>query len=273
MAERITISTSGGTDVLKVGPTSAVSILTESGDILYRDTAAARLPIGSNGQILRVNNGLPAWSSENVPVSSVNGLTGSVQLASNDIGKTIIQKTIFDEDFSQSSPDIVNLVPYYSGTRQGINAVVVFSSEVNYWATIVLPNMGYNDFGSVTVRAHLLTSGPQIFVKVSQGSAAEKIYPPAAQLFDEVNLDRDYTFTWDGSIWRLEFLHENSTIRQINVPNYNGTLAAYGTAKPSLPTSAGVPGQLSWGYDDGAERLYICVAANTWRRVPISTWT
>ena len=45
------------------------------------------------------------------------------------------------------------------------------------------------------------------------------------------------------------------------------------TDKPSTATSPGIQGQLAWGYDDGAERLYICVANNIWRRATIATWS
>jgi hypothetical protein len=45
------------------------------------------------------------------------------------------------------------------------------------------------------------------------------------------------------------------------------------TDKPSTATSPGIEGQLAWGYDDGAERLYICVANNVWRRATIATWS
>jgi hypothetical protein len=45
------------------------------------------------------------------------------------------------------------------------------------------------------------------------------------------------------------------------------TVAAGGTA-PTLATDPGTPGEIR--YD--ADNIYICIAANTWKRAPIATW-
>jgi hypothetical protein len=37
---------------------------------------------------------------------------------------------------------------------------------------------------------------------------------------------------------------------------------------PATATSSGSPGQVAWD----ASYLYVCVAANTWRRVAIASW-
>lgn len=60
---------------------TGIETLTTAGDLLYRDnSAAARLPIGSSSQILKVVNGLPAWANESGAVTSVNGQTGAVTI-------------------------------------------------------------------------------------------------------------------------------------------------------------------------------------------------
>jgi hypothetical protein len=49
---------------------------------------------------------------------------------------------------------------------------------------------------------------------------------------------------------------------------------AGGRPIPSTPTSTGIRGEVAVGTDirDGIERFYICIATNTWRRVPIASW-
>jgi hypothetical protein len=56
---------------------------------------------------------------------------------------------------------------------------------------------------------------------------------------------------YDGSVWRELFRY----------PNFLST-------PPALSTSTGTPGQYS--YD--SNYFYICVAANTWRRVAVASW-
>lgn len=55
------------------------SLLTTAGDLLYRTTALARLPIGSTGQVLTVVSGAPAWSTGVTVDRSINQfrLTGA----------------------------------------------------------------------------------------------------------------------------------------------------------------------------------------------------
>lgn len=70
------------------GPSgSEAATLTTTGDLLYRDALANdRLPIGSEGQVLKVSSGLPAWGNESGAVTSVNGETGTVVLDAADVG-------------------------------------------------------------------------------------------------------------------------------------------------------------------------------------------
>jgi len=76
------------------GPTGAqgpagtgIETLTAQGDLLYRGASvAARLPIGTSGQVLKVANGIPAWGNESGAVTSVNGETGAVSLSAADVG-------------------------------------------------------------------------------------------------------------------------------------------------------------------------------------------
>ena len=73
------------------GPSgSEAATLTTTGDLLYRDALANdRLPIGSEGQVLKVASGLPAWGNESGSVTSVAGRTGDVTLAVADVANAV----------------------------------------------------------------------------------------------------------------------------------------------------------------------------------------
>lgn len=96
MADEIVIETTSA-EVIEVGvpgpqgPAGAagagLTTLTTAGDLLYRDnTEPTRLPIGSNGQVLKVAGGLPVWQNESGAVTSVNGATGAVVISSFSYG-------------------------------------------------------------------------------------------------------------------------------------------------------------------------------------------
>jgi hypothetical protein len=147
-------------------------------------------------------------------------------------------------------------LPYMSEVFQGN-----FDTEAARSVDPVVIIRNYNLGGSDSVRLR---------VEVGQGEA---VYPASG--FDEVVFLTDYVFRWNGRFWGLELQPaEGTTISpgQIFKPSHSGILAAF-TPKPNTATSSGVAGQLAWGYADGAERLYICVATNTWRRTTISTWS
>jgi hypothetical protein len=73
------------------GPSGAeAATLTTTGDLLYRAALAnARLPIGSEGQVLKVASGIPAWGNESGSVTSVAGRTGDVTLAVADVANAV----------------------------------------------------------------------------------------------------------------------------------------------------------------------------------------
>jgi hypothetical protein len=80
--------------IVTVGPQgpsgSEAATLTTTGDLLYRAALANdRLPIGSEGQVLKVASGLPAWGNESGSVTSVAGRTGAVTLAVADVANAV----------------------------------------------------------------------------------------------------------------------------------------------------------------------------------------
>ena len=90
MADEIIIETTSQevVEIGVVGPQgprgadgAGLTTLTTAGDLLYRNaTEPTRLPVGSNGQVLKVSGGLPAWANESGAVTSVNGATGAVNI-------------------------------------------------------------------------------------------------------------------------------------------------------------------------------------------------
>jgi len=75
---------------------TGIETLTTKGDLLYRDTSvAARLPIGTSGQILKVAaSGIPEWGAAPASgVTSVAGRTGDVTLAKGDVGLGNVDNT------------------------------------------------------------------------------------------------------------------------------------------------------------------------------------
>lgn len=95
MADEIIIETTSQQviEVGAVGPQgpkgedgAGLASLTTAGDLLYRNnTEATRLPVGSNGQVLKVSGGLPSWANESGAVTSVNGQTGTVSIGENNL--------------------------------------------------------------------------------------------------------------------------------------------------------------------------------------------
>lgn len=251
---------------------SEAATLTTTGDLLYRDALANdRLPIGSEGQVLKVASGLPAWGAETV--ASVNGATGAVSLAQNDIPETLLEDEITSTN--SASPTEISLQSYYSVANKGLRVRVMLDAlAATSFGAVRLPELSSNETGFVTVR--LSTDGNVGQLKVTLNDQAQTpIYPASG--YDEIAADTDYTFRWIGDRWEMDILpNENATTASaLNKPDHSGFLAAFRSygSPPATPTSTGSRGQLAFGYDDGAERLYICVADNVWRRVPIATWT
>ena len=102
------------------------ALVDNAGDLVYAsaDNVLAKLPIGSNGEVLRIESGLPSWSSEKSWVQkssgtmsgssmiSVSGLSGERLYVilkdwshNNSVDPTVILNLRFNED---SGPNYVN---------------------------------------------------------------------------------------------------------------------------------------------------------------------
>jgi hypothetical protein len=260
---------------------TGLETLTAPGDTLYQgQSTGERLPIGSSGQVLKVVNGFPAWGNESGAVTSVNGETGAVVLSRNDIGATLVFSEI--EGTSQN-PTQIEVASFYNAATKSINvAVMLNSADANSHGSVFLPLLDNESVGRVSIRLNTNGNSPSLLrVQTTDGEGAVNVFPPSLfSTYDEISSSQDYVFVWIGDRWDLEILarEASTTAQDLRKPEHNGQLAAWGfdgigTAGPATPTSPGVAGQLAWGFVDGAQRLYICVATNTWRRVPITTWS
>jgi hypothetical protein len=191
---------------------------------------------------------------------------------------TVIAEEV-DSGTTQSTPYSVGISQSQLPAR-----VILLHDQSVTWTRVTLPYMSAVTEGNfdtdaarsvdpvVIIRNYNMGGGDSVRLRVDMGQG-EEVYPASG--FDEVTFLTDYVFRWNGRFWDMELrAQENTTITtgEIFKPRHSGILAAF-TPKPLTATSSGVAGQLAYGYDDGAERLYICVATDTWRRVPISTWT
>lgn len=302
MAETLTIRTATSTDVIKVvergpqgpagAPGSGLETLTTQGDTLYRGAATGeRLPIGSAGQVLKVVNGLPAWANESGAVTSVNGQTGAVTVAVPTASSSVpvapgIASAGSASNFARGDHRHGNYnytgQDITGGTQQSPTDISISQSQLpaflslnylngtNYHVRVSLPTDSNQTIDAVAIirATEEGADSPRLRVQTSGGTT---IYPETG--YDEIAFNRNYVFRWNGERWDRDFDMGTDTVaREIHRPQYTCTLAGF-VGRPLLPTSSGKPGQLAWGYDDGAERLYICVANNTWRRATISTWS
>lgn len=194
-------------------------------------------------------------------------------IAQNDIPETFVEDEITSTN--SASPTVISLASYYSVANKGLRVRVMLEATVSgSYGAVRLPELSSNETGFVTVR--LSTGGNVGQIKVTLNDQAQTpIYPASG--YDEIATDTDYTFRWIGDRWEMDILPNESatTAHALGKPNHSGFLAAFRSygSPPATPTSTGSRGQLAFGYDDGAERLYICVADNVWRRVPIATWS
>lgn len=181
---------------------------------------------------------------------------------------------------TQSTPYNINVTQAQLPAK-----ILLYHDEAQTFTQVALPYMSevsQGDFDTiaartvdpvVVIRNYNMGGGDSVRLRVLVGQG-EAVYP-ASGGFDEVVFLTDYVFRWNGRFWDMDFrVPEGNTITvgEVFKPRHSGVLAAF-TGKPQNATSPGMPGQLAWGYDDGAERLYICVATNTWRRSTITTWS
>lgn len=227
------------------GPAGAsqADVLTVQGDLLYRAaSAAARLPIGTSGQILKVSSsGIPEWGAAPASgVSSVNTKTGAVTLNSEDVGAMVAAYSF--ETFSFNGVEME--LPARRNTRWTINFSVSGSTR-----TLFLPSTGVQNGD----RIHVSLTAPNnttVVIKRPQPGAAITI----------ATIEAGKRFLYAASVTNIVG----------GVPSWTATGELTGIlgAVPSSSNSTGTVG--SFSFVDNF--LYVCIAPDVWRRVPISAW-
>jgi hypothetical protein len=191
--------------------------LTTQGDLLYRGaSAAARLGIGTAGQVLKVNSGgtAPEWGAAGASgVSSVNGETGAVTLDAADVGAQAI--------FTTSTVDLTGGNVSLSASRA---VKVTFQCSNAVTRTLTLPSAN-NITGDTFV---LRTTGPsgatiEIYGLVNGNNTLLRTVSMTANL--------QYTYIWSGTSWIAD--------QGVNTHTHNAADLTTGTVSYSrLPVGA-----------------------------------
>jgi hypothetical protein len=219
---------------------TGLETLTTPGDTLYQGVSTGqRLPIGASGQILKVVGGFPAWANESGAVTSVNGETGSVVLDAAEVGALSIP-TRTTHSFTQSGQTLT-LSP---SRAQFIHINMSFS---NGSAQVNMPTSG-SDYDEVVVNANVgtnctLTVGGVVLANTNQ------FYGITRRLL---------RFVRTSGIWQLyEHPYHTHTTNELIF-----------ATPPQLANSPARAGTISYA----AGNLYVAVADNEWRRVPLAAW-
>jgi hypothetical protein len=220
------------------GPAGAgLSTLTTQGDTLYQGaTTGQRLPIGTAGQVLKVNAGAtaPEWGAALASgVSSVNGETGAVTVTVPSASSTTpaplgtaavgSASTFARADHVHAAYEIKTA----SFTAQVGGRYAIYNTN---GVTVSDPSGSYNDTYEV-----LVIVGPATVGNVQYAASTVPI----------IRRGIGYMNSWE-TIGRTPFL----------------------PSPPTFKTSDGSAGQMAY---DGTY-FYICVSTNTWRRVPVAAW-
>ena len=228
------------------GPAGAgLEALQVQGDTFYRGASTGeRLPIGSAGQVLKVVNGLPAWSNESGAVTSVNGQTGSVVLDAEDVGA--LQTAFSHETYSYSGGGGTNIETLPARRNARWDIVFIVSGGTR---TIILPTADVQ----VGDRIYLSLASPSNTTVVLR-----RPMPGAPD-----------TIATIGGGQRI-FYAATCTRIISSQPMWisSSEMSALFGVVPSTSTSSGAAGTFSFGND----AMYVCVATDTWRRVPIAAF-
>jgi hypothetical protein len=104
-----------------------------------------------------------------------------------------------------------------------------------------------------------LPAGP---APLPNGASGIDIYPHKVELKGR-NFDGSSEFNM-GFSWNAE----NNTLEFGSTMDISSVIIRAFSVIPATTTSTGTAGDIRWN----ASHLYVCTAANTWRRVAIGTW-
>jgi len=225
---------------------TGIETLTTKGDLLYRDTSvAARLPIGSSGQILKVAaSGIPEWGAAPASgVTSVNGETGAVTLDSTDIGAlqaSFTTETFFYDDLGGTG---TMTLPARRNALWTVNFLISGGTR-----TLMLPNDA-QDGDRIRVE-FTAPSNTTVIVRVPR--------PGNSVVLTTVSGGQQFAYA--AQVTRL--------VTGIPIWSSYGTVQANLGLVPSTVNSTGEAGSFAFT----SQAMYVCIATNTWRRVPIAAF-
>lgn len=227
------------------GPAGAagagLTTLTTAGDLLYRNaTEPTRLPVGSNGQVLKVSGGLPTWANESGAVTSVNGESGAVVLDAADVGA--LQSALSVEEYIFDG--FTETLPARRNAQWQINFVVSGQTR-----TLNFPS------SSVQVGDRM-----RIALTVPSNTTLNVVKPNPGASVTIATLSGGTRFVYAAQVTQI--------IGGTPVWISSGELSAAVGASPTTSSSTGTIGQFT--FSDNF--MYVCIADNTWRRVPIAAF-
>jgi phage-related tail fiber protein len=300
MADTITLRTSTERDVVKIverGPQGPAGGGGGSGTVTSVALASSDLtitgsPITTSGTITAnlANSGATAGTYTKVTVDAKGRVTAGAAATAADVGAAATAHTHVAADVTDLSlnkvpearqtynitstnsaaPTEVDAQSAFQTASGSIDCVIVLNNTTGIvYADIVVPDIlgtSGSQRGRVIIEA--TTSGGGDITNFRINAEGTSIYPATG--YDEIQPTERLVLVWTGDNWNFESLHTASSPVRISLPSYAGTLPAYANSVPTTPTSNGSPGMLF--YSVAQDRLYICVATNTWRRIPIATW-
>jgi hypothetical protein len=287
MADEIIIETTSA-EVIEVGvpgpqgPAGAagtgLETLTTQGDTLYRGEATGeRLPIGTTGQVLKVSaQGIPAWANESGAVTSVNGATGAVQIAVPSASSTTpaaLGTAAVGSASTFARADHIHAMPSAADVG-ALQSAVSIEEYIFDEFTETLParrNAQWQITFIVSGQTRTLnfpSSGVQVgdrlrvALTVPSGTTlnVRKPNPGSGSSVTIATVSAGTRFVYGAQVTQIVG----------GTPSWTsyGELAAAVGASPLTSTSEGTVGQFS--FSDNF--MYVCIADNTWRRVPIAAF-
>jgi hypothetical protein len=214
---------------------NALNPMTTTGDIIYEasPTTAARLPIGSTGQILTVSGGIPAWTTP-AGVTSVLGATGAVGTGGITAGTTYTVWTDAWRGISNTTNyPMLSTTASYADWRNATNdSMVVWdfgTLSTAVWANAnssVPPQAAWVAFNGGTYRllfsqrtagalitctARVLVNGTQVYSIAASNTTANRSVDLTLAPFDVVVLQLARTAGASGTadVFNVQFQTSN----------------------------------------------------------------
>ena len=244
----------GGNVTLQIGQEQVIRVVNGTGAQLLESQYRAVKVIGAQGQRLQV--GL-AQANNDINSATTIGLVTET-IANNQEGFITTEGTI----------NKVNTTGSLQGETWSDGDVLYLSATIPGALTNVKP----------ITPAHLIVVGfveyahannGKIYVKVDNGYELEELHDVRIQ-----NIQNGELLVWNNTsgYWfnddtmKVDFTGQTVLVTG-TVSSVDFKVQALNTA-PLTATSAGVTGEIRYTSD----YIYVCVATNTWKRTPLSTW-